>query len=124
MLLDGQRLQNDLPNRYLLHPQADKAQAPVATVTTATTAVPKAPPWYAWSRLEANIGFWAPIAFMGLICIVLWRTMKLMPRTAPQQLKPDAASGVGWAEVAGADEAKAELQEVVEFLRDPGRFQA
>jgi cell division protease FtsH len=122
MLLDGQRLQGDLPNRYRLHPQADKPPAAKVTTTTATTAVAKDVPWYSWSNLEANIGFWAPLVFMGLICIVLWRTMKLMPRTKPQQLKPEAESAIGWADVAGADEAKAELQEVVEFLREPERF--
>ena len=31
-------------------------------------------------------------------------------------------ASIGWDEVAGCDEAKAELQEVVEFLRDPERF--
>src|SRR6201999_3812414 len=31
---------------------------------------------------------------------------------------------ISWAEVAGVDEAKAELQEVVDFLRDPARFAA
>jgi cell division protease FtsH len=31
-------------------------------------------------------------------------------------------TGVTFADVAGVDEAKAELQEVVEFLRDPGRY--
>src|SRR5687767_5956914 len=59
---------------------------------------------------------------MLIIVIVLWRTMKLMPRTKPQQIKPESKSSIGWAQVAGADEAKAELQEVVEFLRDPERF--
>ena len=58
-------------------------------------------------------------------CIVffLWRTMKLMPQ---DQAAGDQAGlhvgSIGWDEVAGADEAKAELQEVVEFLRDPARF--
>ena len=48
--------------------------------------------------------------------------MKLMPRTKPQQIKPESKSSIGWDEIAGADEAKAELHEVVEFLRDPERF--
>ena len=75
-----------------------------------------------WNHIEASILTWAPILFMALICIVLWRTMKLMPRTKPQQIKPDSKCSIGWDEVAGADEAKAELQEVVEFLREPERF--
>ena len=45
-----------------------------------------------------------------------------MPRTKPQQIKPESKAAIGWDDVAGADEAKAELQEVVEFLRDPERF--
>src|SRR5215216_4357656 len=77
-----------------------------------------------WQDIEANVLTWAPIVFMGLICFVLWRTLKLMPRTKPQQLKPESKSSIGWPDVAGADEAKAELQEVVEFLRDPERFHA
>src|SRR5919197_1930433 len=76
-----------------------------------------------WDNIESWVLTWAPIIFMALICIVLWRTLKLMPRTKPQQLKPESKSSTGWADVAGADEAKAELQEVVEFLRDPARFE-
>ena len=62
------------------------------------------------------------ILFMFLICFFLWRTMKLMPRTKPVQIKPDVQSSIGWEEIAGVDEAKDELREVVEFLRDPSDF--
>jgi cell division protease FtsH len=80
--------------------------------------------WYDWPSLEDKIITWAPIIFMGLLVFFIWRTMKLMPRTKPQQIKPESASSIGWGDVAGADEAKAELAEVVEFLRDPKRFHA
>jgi cell division protease FtsH len=62
------------------------------------------------------------ILFMFLICFFLWRTIKLMPRTKPVQIKPDVQSSIGWEEIAGVDEAKDELREVVEFLRDPADF--
>jgi cell division protease FtsH len=64
------------------------------------------------------------ILFMCLICFFLWRTLKLMPRTKPVQIRPDAKSTIGWEEIAGVDEAKHELREVVDFLRDPKRFGA
>ncbi len=48
--------------------------------------------------------------------------MKLMPQTKPVQMKPEANLEVGWTDIAGVDEAKAELQEVVEFMRDPRPF--
>jgi cell division protease FtsH len=62
------------------------------------------------------------ILFMALLVYVLWRTMRLMPQTKPVQLKPEANLEVGWEDIAGVDEAKAELQEVVEFLREPKQF--
>ncbi|MEA2156359.1 MAG: cell division protease FtsH [Solirubrobacteraceae bacterium] len=64
------------------------------------------------------------ILFMFLICFFLWRTLKLMPRTKPVQIKPEVKSNIGWDEIAGVDEAKDELREVVDFLRDPKRFSA
>jgi cell division protease FtsH len=64
------------------------------------------------------------ILFMFLICFFLWRTLKLMPRTKPVQIKPDVKSAIGWEDIAGVDDAKDELREVVEFLRDPRRFAA
>ena len=59
---------------------------------------------------------------MGLLVFFIWRTLKMMPKTKPVEIKPAAKGAIGWDEVAGCDEAKAELQEVVEFMRDPERF--
>src|SRR4051794_312988 len=77
-----------------------------------------------WDHITSFVYTWSPIVFMGVIVFLIWRTMKLMPKTKPQEIRPDSASSIGWREVAGADEAKAELQEVVDFLRDPRRFAA
>ncbi|MEA2171652.1 MAG: cell division protease FtsH [Solirubrobacteraceae bacterium] len=84
--------------------------------------VPDKPHWYDWNNLQDKIIVWAPILFMIIIAFFLWKTLKMMPKTKPQEIKPSAKSSVAWEDVAGADEAKAELQEVVEFLRDPARF--
>src|SRR5918992_700738 len=78
----------------------------------------------AWYEIENWIITWVPIIFMGLLVFFIWRTLKLMPRTQPQQIRPDSSSSIAWDDVAGSDEAKAELTEVVEFLRDPKRFAA
>src|SRR5438552_1135298 len=70
---------------------------------------------------------WLPVMFFLLMCIVvylLWRTVRLMPRVKPMEITPGSASAVTWADVAGLDEAKEELQEIVDFLRDPARFEA
>ena len=64
--------------------------------------------------------------FFLLMCVVvflLWRTVKMMPRVKPTEITPGSSSSVTWAEVAGLDEAKEELQEVVDFLRDPKSFE-
>ena len=68
---------------------------------------------------------WSPVVgvfFMIALVVVLMRSMKLMPKTKPMQLKPQSSLDVGWEDIAGVDEAKAELIEVVEFLRDPTPF--
>jgi cell division protease FtsH len=66
---------------------------------------------------------WLPIIFMGLIAVVMVVLLRSMPlRTKPQEIRPQSADSIGWDDVAGVDEAKDELREVVEFLRDPERF--
>jgi cell division protease FtsH len=65
---------------------------------------------------------WLPLVFFGLIVYLLWRTLQIMPRVKPKLVLPNSKSSVRWDDVAGLGEAKAELQEVVDFLRDPKRF--
>jgi cell division protease FtsH len=75
----------------------------------------------------SNVSMWLPVAFLLLMCAIvflLWKTVRLMPRVKPTEITPGSASSVTWADVAGLDEAKEELQEIVDFLREPGRFEA
>jgi cell division protease FtsH len=68
---------------------------------------------------------WSPvvmIVFFSALIYMMWRTLKVMPRVKPQQIKPASNQSVGWDDIAGVKEAKAELQEIVEFLRDPREF--
>src|SRR5436305_609658 len=65
---------------------------------------------------------WLPILFMGLLVLGVFGLMRFMPRTRPQRIKPDAAPPIAWADIAGAEEAKEELREIVDYLRDPKRF--
>src|SRR5436190_2691288 len=67
---------------------------------------------------------WLPLVFFGLIIYLLWRTLSFMPRVKPAEIDPDSKSSVGWSDIAGVDEAAAELQEVVDFLQHPRRFGA
>ena len=70
---------------------------------------------------------WEPliaILFFVALVFMMWRMMKVMPRVKPQQIKPTSDQSVTFADIAGVDDAKAELQEIVEFLREPKSFQA
>ena len=73
-------------------------------------------------RIEAWSLTWLPILLMVALVYLVWRTLKMMPRTKPQQVKPEASGSIEWADVAGCEEAKHELREVVDFLRNPGQF--
>jgi cell division protease FtsH len=69
---------------------------------------------------------WLPVLFFVLMCVVvylLWKTVRLMPRVKPMEITPGSSSSVTWSDVAGLDKAKEELQEIVDFLQDPKRFE-
>jgi cell division protease FtsH len=65
---------------------------------------------------------WLPLVFLGAIVYLVWRSLSLMPRVKPTEVEPDSKSSVTWEDIAGVDEAAAELQEVVDFLQHPKRF--
>jgi cell division protease FtsH len=75
-----------------------------------------------YSEFERYASIWLPTLFLAVIVYFMWRTLKLMPRTKPQEITPRSKSAVTFADVAGVDETKHELQEVVDFLSDPKRF--
>src|ERR671936_2437546 len=77
-------------------------------------------------QIPAEAQNWLGFVFLILMVFVvylLWRTMQLMPRIKPAEVDTRSKTAVTWDDVAGVDEAREELQEVVDFLRNPRRFE-
>ena len=72
-----------------------------------------------WLPMLLLVGVW--VLFMRSQQAGAGRTMGLGKSKA--RLLSETAGRVTFADVAGIDEAKGELQEIVEFLKDPGKFQ-
>src|SRR5437763_1342988 len=69
---------------------------------------------------------WLPLAFFAILVLtawLLWKTVGMMPRVRPTHMDARSKSAVSWDDVAGVEEVRAELMEVVDFLRDPRRFE-
>src|SRR5579871_2010984 len=69
---------------------------------------------------------WYPLFFVCVVIFViylLWRLLETMPRTKPQNMATKGSSTTTWDDVAGVEEVRAELEEVVDFFRDPKRFE-
>jgi cell division protease FtsH len=72
---------------------------------------------------ENTLIVWLPIVFFGILIVLLLYMLRFMPRAKPAPVVKGSQVEVSWSDVAGLAEAKAELAEVVEFLRDRQRFE-
>ncbi|MBI3593050.1 MAG: ATP-dependent metallopeptidase FtsH/Yme1/Tma family protein [Nitrospirae bacterium] len=88
-----------------------------------TAKPPDQNPWY------VNFFFsWGPIIFLVLVWVVFMKQMQMGGNKAMSfgkakaKLVSDKAVKVTFADVAGVEEAKAEVEEIIEFLKDPQKF--
>src|SRR5213082_3103098 len=81
----------------------------------------------AWfSGVSDFVTTWLPVAFFAILVLtayLLWKTVGMMPRIKPAHIDAKSKSSVSWNDVAGVEEVRGELMEVVEFLREPKRFE-
>jgi cell division protease FtsH len=89
-----------------------------------TVKPPDQNPWY------VNLFFtWGPIIFIAVIWIFFMRQMQsggnkaLSFGKSKARLVSEKAVKITFADVAGVEEAKGEVQEIIDFLKDPQKFQ-
>jgi cell division protease FtsH len=66
---------------------------------------------------------WGLFILFGALVYFAWKMARAIPATKPQTIDPRDDTNVRWADVAGLEEVRAELEEVVQFLQDPERFE-
>ncbi|KAI0336498.1 ATP-dependent metallopeptidase Hfl [Cubamyces sp. BRFM 1775] len=86
-----------------------------------TLAEPKGALYLRLARFVISTGL---IAFFILVVLSLWVENSGLLKAGPRQaeFEPIQAKTYKFSDVHGVDEAKAELQEIVEFLKDPSAF--
>ncbi|MEW5746658.1 MAG: ATP-dependent zinc metalloprotease FtsH [Nitrospirota bacterium] len=88
-----------------------------------TAKPPDQNPWYVSFFFS-----WGPIIFLVLVWVVFMRQMQMGGNKAMSfgkakaKLVSDKAVKITFADVAGVEEAKSEVEEIIEFLKDPQKF--
>ncbi len=85
-----------------------------------------------WAYARAGVSFWdilVPILYVGFAIFVFWMLWKMLAgankgamQFGKTKVKSYTMTKVRFSDIAGMDEEKAELAEVVEFLRNPKKF--
>ena len=87
--------------------RSNRVRAPSSAATGPAASRSRTPPrppaaaGLSWDSIQDWVIVWLPIIFMGLIAVVLIMTLRYMPRTKPQEIKPQSSSSVRWHDVAG-----------------------
>jgi cell division protease FtsH len=78
------------------------------------------------SQIQDAVSGWLPVVvvlFFAVIIVLTWRMVRFMPRAGtPEVVSAGSGGAVSWDDVAGVEEARGELIEIVDFLSDPDRF--
>jgi cell division protease FtsH len=125
--IQGERISGKLTNGNEFRTQAPKDDQLVAQLREKNVKIAARPaddsPWYmtifiSWFPFLLLIGVW--IFFMRQMQAGGGKAMSFGKSRA--RLITDKSKKVTFADVAGIDEAKAELEEVIDFLRDPKKY--
>jgi len=116
-LTSGQTLQTNAPANYVT---ANPAFIPDLAKRNVRIEIRTAPEQSAYSYGALILG----ITFLGLLGVTLYRvtTGRIPALESKTRTADPEATTVTFADVAGVDEAKEEVKEIVDFLREPSRF--
>jgi cell division protease FtsH len=118
-LSSGQTLRTNAPGNYVT---ANPAFVPELAKRNVRIDVQTPPEQSTYSYVAMLLG----LGFVGALGFMMYRiTSGRIPALESKTREADSeTTTVTFADVAGVDEAKEEVKEIVDFLREPGRFEA